>query len=138
VTSATAPALSKAAEAGFKRSDIIWVGVDASGEGSVPCWFAYKNGRILVVSRKEPGPSEQTVPGIPGASEVTIVTRRKGRDTALDMYRATVKILEGDERDEAAVILVDRRRSRAGAPQETLDRWRGECVIAELVLKVPA
>lgn len=137
-TTSAPPTLSKTAEAGFKRADIIWVGVaEGAGERPVPCWFAYKNGRIRVVSRKEPGPSEQTVPGVPGAGEVTIVTRRKGRDTAMDSYRAEVKVLQGEERDEAAKMLVDRRRSRAGSPQETLERWRDECVVAELVLKLP-
>ncbi len=59
--------LSKEIEDGLKKSDVIWVGAEQPG-GYVarsPAWFAYKNGRILVLSQREPGPPEQTVPGLP-------------------------------------------------------------------------
>ncbi len=86
-------------------------------------WFVYRNGRIYVLSKTEPGPEEQTVPGIPGASDVIVVTRykatnpeRRGRDAALREFHATVRTLEGPEWEEAAKLLVDRRRSRAGPP----------------------
>ncbi len=130
--------LPKEVEDGLRKSDVIWVGVDHGGNlTTAPIWFTYKNGRIYVVSRKEPGPEEQTVPGIPGSHEVLVVTRRKGRETSLGEFRATVRPLEGPEWEEAAKALADRRRSRVGSPADRIEQWRGTCDIAELTPLVP-
>lgn len=134
----SAPAkLDKDTEDGLKKSDVIWIGTDRGGRRrTVPAWFAYKNGKILVVSQREPGPEEQTVPGVPGAQELVVVTRRKGRDTSLDEFTAAQRRLEGAEWEEAAKVLVDRRRSRMGPPGDSLARWRGSCDIVELTPNV--
>jgi hypothetical protein len=136
--------LPKHIEDGLKRSDVIWIGVDANkgrelgGRNAlsgkvVPAWFAYRQGKIYVLSQREPGPQEQTVPGL-DQHEVVVVTRRKGRDTSLDRFRAGVRLLEpsGDDYDQAAAVLADRRRSRAGPPEDSMARWRESCIIAEL------
>ena len=129
--------LDKDTEDGLKKSDVIWIGTDRGGRRqTVPAWFAYKNGKILVVSQREPGPEEQTVPGVPEAQELVVVTRRKGRDTSLDEFTAAQRRLEGAEWEEAAKVLVDRRRSRMGPPGESLARWRGSCDIVELTPNV--
>ena len=58
--------LPKAIEDGLKRSDVIWVGVEANGRRKlIPSWFVYRNGKIFVLSQREPGPEDQTVPGHP-------------------------------------------------------------------------
>jgi hypothetical protein len=132
--------LPKEIEDGLRRSDVIYVGADADGKRRrIPSWFSYKNGRIYVLSQKERGPQEQTIPGVPGASEVQVITRRKatvpetrGRETALKEFRATVRVLAGPEWEEAAKYLADRRRSRVGPPEDSIARWRNSCVIAEL------
>jgi hypothetical protein len=125
--------LPKDVEDGLRKSDVIWVGVDRDGRRvTVPSWFAYKNGRIFVLSQKDPGPEEQTIPGVPGAPEVVVVTRRKGRDTSLDEFRAAVRLLEGQEWEAAAASLADRRRSRVGSPADRIKRWRQTASIAEL------
>jgi hypothetical protein len=130
----TAPAkLPKEIEDGFRKSDVIWVGVEVHGvRRVVPAWFAYKDGKVYVLSQREPGSDEQSIPGLPGASDLILTTRRKGRDTALDEYHAAVRVLQGAEWEEAAKALVDRRRSRVGPPGDSLERWRGTCDIAEL------
>jgi hypothetical protein len=129
-----APAkLPKEVEDGFRKSDVIWLGVEVNGiRRSAPSWFAYKNGRLYVLSQREPGPQEQTIPGLPNAKDLLVVSRRKGRDTALDELHASVRLLEGAEWEEAAKALVDRRRSRVGPPADSITRWRGTCDIAEL------
>jgi hypothetical protein len=125
--------LPKEVEDGLKRSDVIWVGVEREGDRvTIPAWFAYKNGRILVLSQREPGPEEQTIPGVPGSTEVVVVTRRKGRDTSLDEFHAAVRLLEGPEWETAAAALADRRRSRVGSSAERIQRWRQTAAIAEL------
>lgn len=135
-----APAkLPKDTEDGLKKSDVIWVGEDRGGaRRAAPAWFAYKNGRILVLSQREPGPLEQTVPGLPSAHELHVTTRRKGRDTSLEEFPVSVRILEGAEWEDAAKALADRRRSRVGPPEESIARWRGACDIAELTPVVSA
>jgi hypothetical protein len=136
-----APAkLPKHIEDGLKRSDVIWVGPDRDGRRTIPAWFAFKNGRILVLSQRERGPQEQTVPGLPDATELVVITRRKaeGGHTALAEFPAAVRLLEGAEWEEAAKVLADRRRSRVGPPEESIARWRGTCDIAELTPVVPA
>lgn len=131
--------LPKDTEDGLKKSDVIWVGVDLHGRRkTAPVWFAYKNGKVYVLSQREPGPAEQTVPGIGEAGEFVVITRRKLRDTSLDDLKASGRVLEGAEWEEAAKILVDRRRSRNGPPSEALARWRTTCDILELTLNAPA
>lgn len=138
----SAPAkLPKDTEDGLKKSDVIWLGTQDGARGrrrTVPAWFAYKDGRIYVVSQRAPGPEEQTVPGVPDAQELIVITRRKGRETALEEFSAAQRKLEGPEWEEAAKILVDKRKSRAGAPAESIARWRGACDIVEITPNVPA
>ncbi|MFL5799568.1 MAG: hypothetical protein ACJ77A_16755 [Actinomycetota bacterium] len=141
--------LPKHIEDGLKRSDVIWVGVPKDGQrkkglfgrhkgtinypNMIPAWFAYKGGKIYVLSQKEHGPQEQTIPGLGEAPEVTVITRRKGRDTSLDRFHASVRMLEeGPDYDQALGVLADRRRSRVGPPEESIERWRGSAVVAEL------
>ena len=130
--------LDKSVEEGLKKSDVIWVGARVGRSvRSVPCWFAYKNGKVYVLSQREPGPQEQTVPGVGTAREFFVVTRRKLRDTSLNELQASGRVLEGAEWDEAAKVLVDRRRSRNGPPAEAIARWRTTCDILELTLTAP-
>jgi hypothetical protein len=136
-TSATS--LSKETEEGLKKSDVIWVGSGHDGKRrTAPVWFAYKNGKIYVVSQREPGPEEQTVPGVPDAHELVVITRRKGRDTSLEEFSAAQRTLEGPEWEEAAKVLVDKRKSRGGPPSESIQRWRTACDIVELTPNLSA
>jgi hypothetical protein len=134
---AAAAKLPKTTEDSLKKTDVIWVGHEEYGRRkTAPVWFAYKNGKIYVVSQREPGPQEQTVPGVPEARELIVVTRRKGRDTSMQEFTAAQRKLEGAEWEEAAKLLVDRRRSRVGPPGDSIARWRGACDIVELVPNV--
>ena len=135
-----APAkLPKDFEEGLKKSDVIWVGVERGGRDySIPAWFVYRNGKIYVLSQRKRGPEEQSIPGIEDSHDIVVITRHKLRDTALDRFFATPRRLEGAEWEEMAKLLVDRRRSRAGPPAESLARWRTSCDIYELTPNVPA
>ncbi|MFL5766671.1 MAG: hypothetical protein ACJ758_02355 [Actinomycetota bacterium] len=135
--------LPKEVEDGLRRSDVIWVGpgredggptIEVPNRGgAVTAWFAYNKGLLYLVSRKELKPEEeQTIPGLEQAAEVEVITRRKGRETSLDRFPASVRLLEGAEFDSAAKVLADRRRSRPGPPQEWIARAKQSCLIAEL------
>jgi hypothetical protein len=134
---AAAQKLPKETEEGLRRSDVIWVGTRVNGDKRMaPVWFAFKDGKIYLLSCRDSDLDEQTVPGVPEAKELVVVTRRKGRDTALQEFTAAQRLLEGSEWDTAAKMLVDRRRSRVGPPDESLSRWRGKCDIVELIPNV--
>jgi hypothetical protein len=134
---AAASKLPKETEDGLKKSDVIWVGTEVNGRRTlVPVWFAYRNGKIYLVSQRTSGPEDQSVPGVPDAQELVVVTRRKGRDTSLEEFTASQRKLEGAEWEEAAKVLADRRRSRQGPPGDAIVRWRSTCDIAELVPNV--
>jgi hypothetical protein len=134
---AAAEKLPKETEDGLKKSDVIWVGVERGGKRrTAPVWFAYKNGKIYVISQREPGPQEQTVPGVPGAQQLVVITRRKGRDTSLEEFRAAQRTLEGAEWEAAAALLADKRKSRVGSPAENIAKWRGTADIVELTPNV--
>ena len=134
---AAAQKLPKEIEDGLRKSDVIWVGTRVNGHRRMaPVWFAYRNGKIYLLSKREPGTDEQSVPGVPEARELLVVTRRKGRDTSLDEFTAAQRPLEGPEWEDAAKLLVDRRRSRVGPPADSIGRWRGNCDIVELTPNV--
>src|SRR3954447_6441060 len=141
--------LPKHVEDGLKRSDVIWVGTPNRPRPQrgfirkrpgrpvpytmVPAWFAYKGGKIYVLSQRERGPEEQTIPGLEDVPELTVVTRRKGRDTSLDEFPATVRILsDAPDYEQALAALANRRRSRVGPPEDSIGRWRRTAVVAEL------
>jgi hypothetical protein len=131
--------LSKETEEGLRKSDVIWVGTRVNGhQRTAPVWFAYKDGKIYLLSKREHGADEQSVPGVPEARELVVVTRRKGRDTSLQEFTAAQRVLEGSEWETAAKLLVDRRRSRVGPPADSVGRWRGSCDIVELTPNVRA
>jgi hypothetical protein len=136
--------LPKHIEDGLKRSDVIWVGPAVPHESlrgrrgesrrSVPAWFAYRQGKIYLLSQREPGGQEQTIPGLGADPELTVITRRKGRETSLDRFTASVRVIPPGDPDyeQALGVLADRRRSRVGPPQDSIARWRDTCTVAEL------
>jgi hypothetical protein len=133
VLQAPPTSLPKEVEDGLKKSDVAWIGVEYQGKDiAVPAWFVYRNGKMFVLSSLEPSLEEQTIPGLPDQADLVVITRRKYRDTSLDRFHATARILEGPEWDQAAALLADRRRDRHGPPGDAIKRWRGTCAIAEL------
>jgi hypothetical protein len=133
VVQAAPDKLPKELEDGLKKSDIAWIGVEYEGRDvAVPAWFVYRSGKIYVLSSMEPSLEEQTIPGLPDATDLLVITRRKYRDTSLGRFHAAARILEGPEWEEAAKLLADRRRDRHGPPEDAIKRWRGSSSIAEL------
>jgi hypothetical protein len=120
-------------EDGLKKSDVAWIGVEYQGKDvTVPAWFVYRGGKIYVLSSLQPSLEEQTIPGLPDAHDLIVITRRKARETSLERFHAGVRLLEGPEWDQAAASLADRRRDRHGPPGDAIKRWKGTCAIAEL------
>jgi hypothetical protein len=125
--------LPKEIEDGLKKSDVAWIGVEYEGKDvTIPAWFVYRGGKLYVLSSVEPSLEEQTIPGLPDTTDLVVITRRKYRDTSLDRFRASARVLEGPEWEDAAKLLADRRRDRHGPPEDAIKRWRGGVAIAEL------
>lgn len=122
-------------EEGLKKSDVIWVGIEANGKDrAVPAWFVYRGGRIYLVHALEDGVNEQQIPGLPDAAELVVITRRKGRETRNRRFPAAVRLIpaEAPEFNELAGLLADRRRDSHTPPAQVINGWRSSCLIAEL------
>jgi hypothetical protein len=133
--------LPKEVEDSLRKSDVIWVGIEANGrDRAVPVWFVYRQGRIYVLHSNE-GSGEQVVPGLPDASELVVVTRMKYRDSRTTRFPASVRLIppESPEFDQVAAPLADRRRDRHIPPADLIRNWRSaSCLIAELTPTIPA
>lgn len=133
VVQAAPDRLPKDVEDGLRKSDVAWIGVEYQGKDvTVPAWFAYRGGKIYVLSSIEASLEEQTIPGLPDITDLVVITRRKYRDTSLGRFRAAARVLEGPDWEDAAKLLADRRRDRHGPPEDAIKKWRGSCAIAEL------
>jgi hypothetical protein len=134
--------LPREVEDGFRKVDVIWVGVEDDGRDRVaPVWFAYQKGKVYLIHATSEDAQEQRVPGV--AEETTdmlVVTRHKGRETRANRVTATCRVIEpsSPEFDPLARALADRRRDRHGPPVEAINRWKKSCVILELTPHVPA
>lgn len=132
--------LPKDVEDPFRKTDVIWVGVEQNGKDrAIPIWFVYQQGRIYVLHANDESAGEQVIPGLPDASELVVVTRHKYRDTRANRFHAAVRLIEPQdpEFEKLAASLADRRRDRHGPPEEAIKRWRSSCVIVELTPAVP-
>ena len=133
--------LPKELEDGFRKTDVIWVGVERDGrDETIPAWFAYQQGRVYLLHAVKEGSDEQRIPGADDATDLLIITRHKYRDTRLGRLHATARLIEPEDPDFAryAGILADRRRDRHGPPEEAIKEWRQGHVILELTPLVPA
>ena len=131
----SAPAkLPKETEDGLKKSDVIWVGTESPNghRRTVPAWFAYKNGKIYVLSQKEPGPDEQTIPGVPDANQLLVITRRKLRDTELEEFYAAQRRARGPGVGRGGEAPGRQAEEPRRCPAESLTRWRKTADIVEL------
>lgn len=132
VDAKVAPDLARIEE-GLKRSDIMWMTVDADPGGRpVPCWFLYTKDKRLFVLSGEP---QQRIPYAGEARQAHVVTRWKGRDAPMVKFDAKVRPItaaDGEEFQQIAQQLVAKRQSVRGSAAETIESWMRDAVILEL------
>ena len=127
--------LSKDTEDGLKKSDVIWVGTEAPNgrRRTVPAWFAYKNGKIYVLSQKEPGPGRADDPGRAGRRTSSWSSR--GGSSATPSSRSSTRrsaSSRGRSGKRRRSSWSTSARAAPGAPAEALTRWRKTVDIVEL------
>jgi len=126
-------------EDAIKKTDVLWVGVEANGrDRTLPVWFAYAQGRIYLLHSDDSEGGEQQIPGLPEAVELVVITRHKYRETRAGRFHAAVRLIEpgSPEFDGLAAVLADRRRDRHGPPEDAIKKWKSSCLIAELTPSV--
>lgn len=134
VTAASLP-IDEAIDQGLKRSDIIWLTPNTDPSRPLPVWFVYKDGKAYVLS----GERQQIVPDAKRVRDVHVVTRWKMRDARLVEFDAAVRQITAEQRqefEEVAQLLLAKRQSVTGTPEENMERWLRECVILELTPRV--
>lgn len=119
----------------LKKSTIVWLRWDDDGvERTMPVWYLYdqKEGKIFVLS----GERQQTLPGAENMRRCDVIFRQKGKNVRVADIPASVRVLpHGDEWDERAEKIAEKRLNIPGLPEDTARRWRDECVILELTLR---
>lgn len=128
-------ATSSAITESLKKSTIMWLRWDDAGrERTMPVWYLYdqKVDRIYVLS----GERQQLLPGAENMRECDVILRWKGRNAAVAELQAQVRVIRGDDPGwtEIADRIAEKRLNIPGAPEDTAERWRDECVILELAL----
>ena len=126
---------SPAVQEALKKSTIIWLRWKIEGvERTMPVWFLYdqKVGKIYVLS----GERQQTIPGAARLRECDVIFRWKGKNARVAELPAAVRVIPpGEEWDQVAERIAEKRLNIPGLPEETARRWRDECLILELTLR---
>ncbi|MGH2808880.1 MAG: hypothetical protein ACRDKT_16565 [Actinomycetota bacterium] len=131
-----AAATSGAVLESLKKSTIMWLRWRHGGRvHQMPVWYVYdqKVGKIYVLS----GERQQTLPGAEQMRECEVILRWKGRNSSVAELNALVDVISGDDPrwTEVADRIAEKRLNIPGAPEDTAERWRDECVILELSLE---
>jgi hypothetical protein len=120
----------------LKKSTIMWLQWKHDGiEQTMPVWYVLDNktGLIYVLS----GERQQMIAGAESMRECDVILRQKGKNVQVAEIPASVRVLPpGAEWDQAAEKISEKRLNIPGLPEETAKRWRDECTILELTLRI--
>lgn len=114
-----------------KKSTIVWLKWKRRGiERSLPVWYVKDGDRLLVLS----GERQQHIPAPADLPACTVAVRSKGKDVLLAELPARLRVIGPDSEEwrDAAGKLAEKRLNIPGLPEDTVRRWRRECVILEL------
>jgi hypothetical protein len=127
---------SAAVQESLKKSTILWLRWKHDGvERTMPVWYVLdnKSGLIYILS----GERQQTIVGAESMRECDVILRQKGKNVQVAEIPASVRVVPpGPEWEEIAEKIAEKRLNIPGVPEETAKRWRDECVILELRLRV--
>ena len=134
-TAVEAGSIGPGVQESLKKSTIIWLRWRAADgtDRTMPVWFLYDNKaqKIFVIS----GERQQTIPGAERLRECDVIFRWKGKNARIGEVPARVRVIpHGQEWDEIAEKVAEKRLNIPGLPEDTARRWRDECVLLELTL----
>lgn len=119
----------------LKKSTIVWLRWDDDGiERTMPVWYLWdqKAQKMYVIS----GERNQMLPGAERMRRCELIFRQKGKNVRVGEVAADVRVLPpGDQWNEVAEKIAEKRLNIPGLPEDTARRWRDECVILELTLR---
>jgi hypothetical protein len=113
------------------KGAVIWLTVpQANGTSEWQAvWYVWTDGKVYVLD----GPTEQQVPGLGLATEVTITARSKDLRSRVSDIPATVAVIPNDsERFELIARMGLGRRLNLPDGDGALERWRTNCTLFEL------
>jgi hypothetical protein len=121
----------------IKKSTIMWLRWTHEGtEHTMPVWYLndQKAGKIYVLS----GERQQKLPGAERIRECDVILRWKGKNSSVAEIPATVRVITGEDPtwDEIADKIAEKRLNIPGLPEDTARRWKDECVILDLTLRL--
>jgi hypothetical protein len=117
----------------LSKGAVVWLTVAGAGPKgkphTQPVWYVWTDGKVYVLN----GPTEQQVPGLPAAAEVTITARSKDLRSRVSDIPATVSVIANDS-DTFDLIgrMALGRRLNLPDGDGALERWRAKCVLLEL------
>jgi hypothetical protein len=127
---------SAAVQESLKKSTIMWLRWQDNGvERTMPVWYVLdnKSGLIYILS----GERQQTIVGAESLRECDVILRQKGKNVQVAEIPASVRVVpRGEEWQEISEKIAEKRLNIPGLPEETAKRWRDECVILELQLRI--
>jgi hypothetical protein len=103
-------------------------------ERTMPVWYLFdnKSGHVYILS----GERQQMLPGAERMRECDLIFRQKGKNVRVAEVPASVRVVPpGEECDELAERIAEKRLNIPGLPEETAKRWRDQCVILDLTLR---
>ena len=119
----------------LSKGMVLWLtvpaadGVKNAKPYSQAVWYVWTDGKVYVLD----GPSEQQVPGLPQATEVTITARSKDLRSRVSDVPAAVAVIPNDsERFDVIARMGLGRRLNLPDGDGALERWRGNCTLLEL------
>ena len=118
----------------LSKGAVIWITVPGVGPKGVPhtqaVWYVWTDGKVYVLD----GPTEQQVPGLTTATEVTLTARSKDLRSRVSNVPATVTVIPNDnERFDVIARMALGRRLNLPDGDGAFERWRANCTLLELV-----
>lgn len=128
-------ALPDVIQAGLSKSSIIWLSIPQL-DGSMqhrPAWYVHQGTKVFVLK----GGTEQSLPNLENADVVDVSVKGKDVKAVIGTVKADARVVPNDT-DEFESVAKLGLGTRLNLPdgEGALARWRNECTLVELSLRV--
>ena len=117
----------------LSKGMVVWLTVPPADAKSKPhqqpVWYVWTDGKVYVLH----GPTEQQIPGLGTATQVTLTARSKDLRSRVSDIPASVAVIANDsERFDLIARMALGRRLNLPDGDGALERWRAQCMLVEL------